>query len=148
MSDANKQLALEFLDAMSAGDPERFAACLTDDATTKTRGFGQVCGERDRATMVATVAAFREMVPTGFRPEILSLFAEGDKVLLEFEGNGVLRTGTPYPNHYAFVFTFRDGKICQLNEYFCTLQADNVILPLLAAESGEMAHGTGKQLDD
>ena len=147
MSEANKQLALEFLDAMSAGDPERFAACLTEDAITKTRGFGQVCGERDRATMVATVAAFREMVPTGFRPEILSLFAEGDKVLLEFEGHGVLRNGTPYPNHYAFIFTFRDGKISQLNEYFCTVQADNVILPLLAAESGEMAHGTGDKAD-
>lgn len=141
MSEANKQVALDFLQAMSDGDAEGMGRCTTDDAETFTKGFGQVSGWRNRETMLATAAAFREIVPTGFRPKIHKLVAEGDTVVLEFEGNAELSNGTPYCNQYVFIFTFRDGKIRQLNEYFCTVLADRTIMPLLAAKGEELAHG-------
>ncbi|MFA7603291.1 MAG: nuclear transport factor 2 family protein [Novosphingobium sp.] len=141
MSEANKQVALDFLNAMSDGDAERMARCLTDDAETFTKGFGQVSGWRNRETMLATAAAFREIVPTGFRPKIEKVVAEGDTVVLEFEGNAELRNGKPYCNQYVFIFSFAGGRIRQLNEYFCTVLADTTILPLLAEQSDEMAHG-------
>lgn len=141
MSEANKKVALEFLAAMDAGDANRMEACLAPDAMTLTRGFGKVSGKRDRATMLATTAAFKEIVPTGFRPTYHSIVAEGDKVVLEFEGNAELANGQPYCNQYVFVFTFENGKIRQLNEYFCTVHADERIFPLLAAKSQEMASG-------
>ena len=141
MSEANKQVALDFLNAMSDGDAEAMERCLAPDAVTYTKGFGQVSGWRDRETMLATTAAFREIVPTGFRPKIEKVVAEGDTVVLEFEGNAVLANGTPYCNQYVFVFSFADGKISQLNEYFCTVLADQAILPLLAQKGEELAHG-------
>ena len=141
MSEANKQVALEFLQAMSDGDAEGMGRCTTPDAETFTKGFGQVSGWRNRETMLATAAAFREIVPTGFRPKIHKVVAEGDTVVLEFEGNAELSNGKPYCNQYVFIFTFRDGKIRQLNEYFCTVLADSTILPLLAAKGDELAHG-------
>ena len=91
--------------------------------------------------MLATVAAFREIVPTGFRPKILRVVAEGDAVVLEWEGNAVLSNGEPYHNQYVFIFTFADGKIQRLDEYFCTVHADEVILPLLVHKGQELAHG-------
>jgi ketosteroid isomerase-like protein len=141
MSEANKQVALDFLQAMSDGDAEGMGRCTTPDAETFTKGFGQVSGWRNRETMLATAAAFREIVPTGFRPKIHKVVAEGDTVVLEFEGNAELSNGKPYCNQYVFIFTFRDGKIRQLNEYFCTVLADSTILPLLAAQGDELAHG-------
>jgi ketosteroid isomerase-like protein len=141
MSEANKQVALEFLQAMSDGDAEGMGRCSTADVETFTKGFGQVSGWRNRETMLATAAAFREIVPTGFRPKIHKVVAEGDTVVLEFEGNAELSNGAPYCNQYVFIFTFRDGKIRQLNEYFCTVLADSTILPLLAAKGDELAHG-------
>ena len=141
MSEANKQVALEFLQAMSDGDAEGMGRGTTPDAETFTKGFGQVSGWRNRETMLATAAAFREIVPTGFRPKIHKVVAEGDTVVLEFEGNAELSNGKPYCNQYVFIFTFRDGKIRQLNEYFCTVLADSTILPLLAAKGDELAHG-------
>jgi hypothetical protein len=39
------------------------------------------------------------------------------------------------------VFSFRDGLICQLNEYFCTVLADKVMLPLLAQRGESYATG-------
>lgn len=143
MSEANKAVALRFLHAMSDGDAAGQAACLTDDAHTVTKGFAQVSGRRDRATMLATVAAFREIVPTGFRPAIHRIVAEGDTVVLEWEGDATLGDGTPYANQYVFLFTFRDGLIARLDEYFCTALADRTIMPLLAAKSADLAHGSG-----
>jgi ketosteroid isomerase-like protein len=141
MSEANKQVALDFLTAMSDGDAQGMACCLTPDAETFTKGFGQVSGWRNRETMLATTTAFRDVVPTGFRPKIGKVVAEGDSVVIEFEGNAVLSNGEPYCNQYVFVFTFKDGKVRQLNEYFCTVLADRAILPLLAEKGEELAHG-------
>jgi ketosteroid isomerase-like protein len=141
MSEANKKIALEFLRAMDEGNAEAMGRCITEDAVTVTRGFAKVSGKRDRETMLATTAAFLEIVPTGFRPKILSVTAEGDTVVLEFEGNAVLGNGKPYCNQYVFVFTFEKGKIKRLHEYFCTAYADETILPLLAEKSAAMAHG-------
>ena len=141
MSEANKQVALDFLAAMDSGDADAMARCIPDDAVTHTKGFGQVSGWRNRETMLATTGAFRSVVPTGFRPKINKVVAEGDTVVLEFEGNAELSNGKPYCNQYVFVFTFQDGKIRQLNEYFCTVLADSTIMPLLAEMSAELAHG-------
>ena len=141
MSEANKKVALKFLEAMSVADVDGQAACLAPDAFTNTKGNAQVSGRRDRATMLATVAAFKELVPTGFRPTIQRVIAEGANVVLEWEGDAVLSNGEPYRNQYVFIFTFENGLIKQLDEYFCTVTADNVILPLLMQQSEAMAHG-------
>ncbi len=141
MSEANKQVALDFLRAMDEGDADLMARCITPDAETFTKGFAGVSGWRNRETMLATTAAFREVVPTGFRPIVHTVVAEGDTVVLEFEGDAVLSNGEPYCNQYVFVFTFEGGKIRRLNEYFCTVLADRAIMPLLAQMSEELAHG-------
>ena len=62
-------------------------------------------------------------------------------MVLEFEGNAVLSNGEPYCNQYVFIFTFENGKIRRLNEYFCTVLADRTIMPLLAQKGDELAHG-------
>jgi ketosteroid isomerase-like protein len=139
MIEANRKSALAFLDAMSAGDADGAARLLTDDAFTVSRGFGKVSGRRDRATMLATMSAFKELVPTGFRPTFHSIVAEGDKVVVEFDGNAELRNGTPYRNQYCMVFTFEGDRIKQLNEYFCTVLADAVMLPLLMEQGSKVA---------
>ena len=145
MSEANKKVALDFLAAMDAGDADGMARCITDDAITNTQGFAGVSGQRSREMMLATASAFKDIVPTGFRPKMKKVVAEGDTVVLEFEGDAVLSNGEPYCNQYVFVFTFENGKIRQLNEYFCTVLADRTILPLLAQQGEKYAHGDTQQ---
>jgi ketosteroid isomerase-like protein len=142
MSEANKQVALNFLKAMDEGSADGMDACITADAETFTKGFGQVSGWRNRETMLATAAAFRDIIPTGFRLKISKIIAEADTVVVEFEGNAELSNGQPYCNQYVFVFTFELGKIRQLNEYFCTVLADQTIMPLLAEKGKELAFGS------
>jgi hypothetical protein len=83
--------------------------------------------------MVANAAAFKDLIPTGLRPAVKSIIAEGDRVAVEFEGDATLANGERYCNQYCFVFTLQDGKINLLHEYFCTILADQKIGPLLTA---------------
>jgi ketosteroid isomerase-like protein len=139
MSEANKKTALAFLEAMSNGDSISAERCITADSFAISKGFGKVSGRRDRNAMLATLALFKELVPSGFRPTFHSIIAEGDKVAVEFDGDAVLCNGEPYRNQYCMVFTFEGSRIKQLNEYFCTVLADAVMLPLLMEQGAKVA---------
>ena len=139
MSEANKSTALAFLDAMSNGDAQSAERCITADAFTVSKGFGKVSGRREHDAMLATMGVFKELLPGGFHPTFHSIVAEGDKVVVEFDGNAVLSNGQPYRNQYCMVFTFEGTRIKQLNEYFCTVLADAVMLPLLMEQGAKVA---------
>lgn len=130
MSESNKEVVLRFLDAMGRGDAAAADHCITEDAYTLAKGYGKFAGVRQRDTILATIAAFKELMPEGMKPEIHTVLADGDKVVVEFEGNGKLINGDSYCNQYCMVFTMRDGRIAQVNEYFCTVLADKVLYPL------------------
>jgi ketosteroid isomerase-like protein len=134
MSEKNKQVVLDFITAMGKGDAAAAAPCLAPDAFTLAKGFGKFAGVRQYDTILATIAAFRKLVPDGMQPVIQSVTAEGERVVVEFEGNATLVNGASYCNQYCMVFTLRAGKIQQVNEYFCTILADEVLFPLVAAE--------------
>ena len=55
-------------------------------------------------------------------------------------GSAVTSDGQAYRNAYCKVFTFADGKIVELREYFCTKLADEVLWPL-----AETMQGLGKR---
>jgi uncharacterized protein len=132
MSEQNKQVAIKFIEAFSRADTDTVKACLAPDAVVHSKGFGKLSGTRTYEFIVATTAAFKDVVPTGLRPRFLTATAEGDRVAVEFEGDATLADGKPYRNQYCFVMTFDKGRIKQVNEYFCTLLADERIGPLLA----------------
>ena len=132
MSEQNKEVVLKFISAFSDGDVETAKTCLAPDALTVAKGFGKLSGPRPYELIVATTGAFKELIPTGLRPDFKSVTAEGDRVVVEFEGNGVLVNGESYCNQYCMVFTLSHGKIKLVNEYYCTILADERIGPLLA----------------
>ena len=132
--ETNKKVVLTFIDAMGRGDAEAAAPCITQDCFTLAKGFGKFAGVRTRETILATIAAFRQLMPEGMEPEIISVTAEGDRVVVEFEGNGVLFNAQEYRNQYCMVFTLSEGRIRQVNEYFCTILADEVLWPLVVEQ--------------
>ena len=137
MSQQNKQVVLKFIDAMGRGDGAAAAPCLDPEAFTLAKGYGKFAGVRRYETIVGTIDALKTLVPTGLRPRIDSVTAEGDRVVVEWEGNAESSDGKPYCNQYCMVFSMRDGKIRQVNEYFCTILADDVLWPLVAKMMGQ-----------
>jgi ketosteroid isomerase-like protein len=146
MSEQNKKVAVKFIDAFSRGDAIEAAECLAPDAMTIAKGFGKLSGPRPYEIIVATTGAFRELIPTGLRPSFKSVTAENDRVVVEFEGDAVLANGESYCNQYCMVFTFRDGRIGVVNEYYCTILADQKIGPLLAGIESQRAQDQNGQV--
>ena len=137
MSEANKEVVVKFIRAFSEGDAETAKTCLAPDAMTLAKGFGKLSGPRPYAIIVATTASFKQLIPTGLRPTFHSVTAEGDRVVVEFEGDATLVNGERYCNQYCMVFTLANGLIKHVNEYYCTLLADAKIGPLLADVEAE-----------
>jgi ketosteroid isomerase-like protein len=79
------------------------------------------------------------MMPDGLNFTIKTVTAEDDRVAIEAEGNAVTSLGTPYRNQYVFLFTLADGKIRQVNEYFCNVHANEVLWPLVEQAQKEQA---------
>ena len=131
MLENNKKIVLNFIAAMGAGDRDSAATCLTPDAITIAKGYGNFSGVREYDTIVTTIAAFTQLFPTGLNPEIKSVTAEGERVIVEFEGRGRTCDNKDYHNQYCMAFNLADGKIKQVNEYFCTKLADEVLWPLI-----------------
>ena len=128
----NKDVVRKFIEAFSDGDAETAKTCLAPDALTVAKGFGKLSGPRPYELIVATTGAFKNLIPTGLRPDFKSFTAEGSRVVVEFEGNATLANGEQYNNQYCMVFTLDSGKIKLVNEYYCTILADAKIGPLLA----------------
>lgn len=133
MGEQDKRLVLKFIEAMGASDAETAAPCLAEDAFTLAKGFSKFAGVRHYETIVGTINSFKKLVPTGLRPTVHTVTAEAGRVVVEFEGDAVTCEGKPYCNQYCMVFTVQDGKIKQVNEYFCTKLADEVLYPAVVA---------------
>jgi ketosteroid isomerase-like protein len=132
VSEENIKTVLAFLDAISTSNPDKADACLAADAFTVAKGFGKFSGIRQRETMVGTISAFKQLLPTGLGVEIKSVIAQDDRVVVEFEGHARTADGKAYNNQYCMVFTLADHKIKQVNEYFCNKLADEVLWPLVS----------------
>lgn len=143
MSQENKNVVIKFIEAFSDGDAETAKTCLAPGAQTIAKGFGKLSGPRPYELIVATTAAFKDIIPTGLRPEFLTVTAEDNRVTVEFEGNAKLINGEAYCNQYCMVFTLADGLITNVNEYYCTILADEKILPLLAEVEAQRAAPAG-----
>ena len=144
MSEQNINVVLRFIAAMGSGDGAAALPCLDPEAFTVAKGYGKFAGIRTYETMVGTIEAFKALVPTGLRPTIGSVTAAEDRVVVEWEGDAVTCEGTAYRNQYCMVFFLKDGRIRQVNEYFCSLHADAILWPLVEAASDQIAVAQGR----
>ena len=134
--ETNRQVALKFIKAMGENDPVAAAECLAPDAIAVATGNSHFKGTRDARMMIDGIEAFKSLIPTGLAFTIKSAVAEGDQVAVECEGNAMTSAGTAYCNKYVFFITLKGGKITLVNEYFCTVLANEVLWPLAQSAAG------------
>lgn len=137
MSKLNEEAALKFIQSLNRNDAAGVQSCLASGATTVSKGFSKIAGVRSANEMVGMIDALKMLLPTGLGLTIHSVTASGDRVVIEAEGATTTSTGKPYCNQYCFVITLLDGKIKQVNEYFCGVLANEVIWPLVEPMVGQ-----------
>ena len=99
----------------------------TSDFVLETSGSGALSGVRTGVEIQKIVAFMNSVLPNGSKLTILSITAEGDRVVYQAAGKATTTDGQSYNNQYLFLAQFREGKICRLTEYMDTHLAEELL---------------------
>jgi ketosteroid isomerase-like protein len=102
-----------------AGKPEQFA----------------LAGSKDKTQFAEMLRLIEKGMPNGIRLTITGVTAEGDRVAVEMNADGVSALGKEYHNEYHDLLEVRDGKIEAGREYLDTAHAQEVIVEAARAST-------------
>ncbi len=114
-NDANRKLAIRFIDTIVTGKVDNFDQIVAPDARFFILGRGWI--EHD-----PYMTAVKNTILSASRRDVrvVGSTAEGERVALELEGRFDFPDGRVYQNSYHHVFIIRDGKIVCVKEYMDT----------------------------
>ncbi|MFJ3087735.1 nuclear transport factor 2 family protein [Streptomyces drozdowiczii] len=130
MNSTPKDVVLDYMKALVAGDMDRLRAFFDPDVTWTLAGDLPVSGTwtgPDEIFDEFVAAMTARLVPETVEIEFLDVLAEGERVLAEWRTRGLTRKGGRYDQHCLAVFTVRDGRIAAVREHFDTLHAHDVV---------------------
>ena len=123
----NKKFALAFIEAISRGDAQAIQDAYAEDGSSWTLGSMPISGRFSKAEIAHAASSVLEVFPEGLAFQVHSLTAEGDRVAIEAESEGIHVSGKKYNNLYHFLMRVRDGKIVEWKEYMDTMHANDVL---------------------
>jgi ketosteroid isomerase-like protein len=123
----NKALIERYFEAVSGQEESRILEFLSEDfefqsMLKKPEMFSFTWGREEFA---AAPKSMSSQMTGPLKMWIVDMTAEGDKVAVEAESMGEMKTGKIYNNAYHFLYTIRDDKICKVREYSCSYTAND-----------------------
>ena len=93
---------------------------LADDARWTIVGSSEVAGtyENREAFMARVIRPFGARMRDPLKPEVRKLYADGDTVVVLFDGRAVARDGVPYVNTYTWYMRVADGRVVVVVAFF------------------------------
>ena len=116
----NKAAVATAFDAFSQGDARPFLRLMTPEVEWTVVGsadWGRTYIGK-KAVIEDLLAPLAEQIDGGsvaITPT--SILADGDRVVVEGQGQSTTVRGEPYCNRYCFVLTLAEGRITRLTEY-------------------------------
>ena len=134
MTQSSHDLVKSFFAAMPAGE-------LTIDFFTPDLETQSITSPPNRSAefYVGGINLVQAQFPAGLHYTAESIVAEGDRAAARVRGHGVMKDGREYRNDYTFWFTFRDGRIASVFEFFDPKPVDELIMPVVRAFMAEQA---------
>jgi len=128
--DANRRTVREAFEAWQAGTGHP-ADLFAPEMTWRVEGRSRAAGDyADRQAFVeAVLVPFARRFEGGepFRPTaIRSILADGDTVVVRWDGRGVARDGVAYENAYAWFMRMRDGRVVDGVAFFDSVAFDEL----------------------
>jgi ketosteroid isomerase-like protein len=124
----NKQLARDFLVALSKADTGWVAEHYADEMQLWTAGSLPFSGTSTRAQALESMPQILGIFPDGVEFKITALTAEGERVAIEATSRGTTFRGDLYEQQYHFLMRARDGKVLEFREYMDTELARKVLV--------------------
>lgn len=134
----NKQIVTEAFDRWAAGGTTFFSDVLSPAVVWEIKGSGRSAGTFRGldAFVEQAVRPFVSRLSTPIRPIRKQVWADGDHVIIQWDGEGVARDGQAYKNSYAWIFHMRDGKAVGVIAYLDLTPYDDVLERIPAPAAG------------
>jgi uncharacterized protein len=122
----NKAAVQSAFDAWRTGTGGPFALLAPDATWTITGNSLAAKKYASRDAFIDTVIKpFNARLTKPLVPTVRSLHADGDTVVIHFDGEALALDGRPYRNTYAWFMTFRDGRIVEVTAFFDSTAFDD-----------------------
>lgn len=129
VEDRNKQRVTEAFERWRGGGTTFFSDILTPNVIWTIKGSGPSAGvyRGVDAFVDGAVKPFVSRLSRPVRPVSQQVWADGDHVIIQWEGAGVARDGQAYRNSYAWIFHMRDGKAFEVTAFLDLTPYDDVL---------------------
>ncbi len=118
----NKKLIQDVFDAWAGGDGMAFFNTLAEDVQWTVIGTSPVSRTYTSRQAFVDGAAkpLTAKLAGPIQPTVVNIIAEGDNVVLQWEGKATTKAGKPYNNSYCWVMRIADGKVKEGTAYIDT----------------------------
>lgn len=125
----NKQIVEAAFARWAAGGTGLFDELLAENVVWTIKGSSPSAGVyTGRVDFVArAVRPFAIRMENPVRPVATRVWADGDHVIVNWDGEGVARDGVPYRNSYAWIFRMADGKVVEATVFLDLAPYDEVL---------------------
>jgi ketosteroid isomerase-like protein len=129
-TELNRRTIQEAFDAWQAGTGA-ITDVFADNMVWRIEGHSLASRTYDDKQQFVTevLTPFGARFATGerFRPAtIRSIHADGDTVIVLWDGHGVANDGQPYKNSYAWFMTMRDGKVIDGTAFYDSISFNDL----------------------
>lgn len=117
--DQNRRFITEAFQQWAAGKADIFSL-LADDVTWHITGFDPTVARTyhsRQALLDSTSLPLRARLAEPLKPTVRRIWADGDDVLVHWDGAAKLRDGSEYRNTYMWIMTVRDQRIVAVTAF-------------------------------
>ena len=123
----NKQLIQDGFDAWAKGEGE-FFKLLSDDARWTITGTSRLAGTyTSRSQFLEAIRPIGVRLSEPITPTVQSIVADGDVVVVLWQGHAVALDGRPYDNTYSWHMRIKDGAIVDVVAFFDAPTLDDLL---------------------
>ncbi|MBS7457280.1 nuclear transport factor 2 family protein [Coralloluteibacterium stylophorae] len=127
----NRRVVAAAFAAWAAGGSGFFDEVLAPDVVWTIAGSGPSAGTyRGReALLTGAVEPLTRHLATPVRPVSHRVWADGEHVVVDWQGEATTTAGRPYRNSYAWILRMEDGRAVEVKAYLDLAAYDAVVRP-------------------
>ncbi|WP_314437385.1 nuclear transport factor 2 family protein [Massilia timonae] len=133
---ANKEAVDKAFAAWAAGGRTFFDDMLAPNVVWTIKGSSPTArvlrGKQELIDGAVTPLSTR--LQRQIRPTIRNLWADGDHVIIEWDGEAVAKGGKPYRNSYLWIFRMQGGRATEVTAYLDLAPYDDVLRRVPASQ--------------
>ena len=120
----NKALVQASFDRWKDGTGSPFEL-LADDAEWTIVGSSPLSKTyRKQQFLDEVIRPFNARMAKPLLPSVRGIYADGDMVIIFFDGAGMAKDGVPYRNTYTWYFEMKDARVVKATAFFDTRDFD------------------------